>query len=159
MAAGGHSTTSISQKLRMTRTTMYACMKRQPAVAEAIARGRAKLEHALVHTLARKALDGDSIAAMFLLKARFNYRDQVGCQDGCQRERDGRGWAGLDRDLQALAQLQAGSGGAKDDGVAARGVGILETPLEAAAVTGYQGEGVTHAFWGNQLGRHLQVQV
>ena len=44
-------------------------------VAQAMQRGSAKAHHQLVSRLYQKAMDGDTIALLFLLKTRFGYRE------------------------------------------------------------------------------------
>jgi len=81
LAAAGFTDTTIAARLRISASTLRECRKRDPLVAEALARGRARLEDELVHGLMRQAREGYAPAAMFLLKTRCGYRE-TGSPDG-----------------------------------------------------------------------------
>jgi hypothetical protein len=81
LAAAGFTDTTVARRLGIGNATLRECRKRDPAVAEALARGRARMEDELVHGLMRQARDGYAPAAMFLLKTRCGYRE-TGATDG-----------------------------------------------------------------------------
>jgi hypothetical protein len=70
---------TIAAQLGVDRSTLRAMRRRQPEVDEALARGRSRLEDALVHSLLRRAMNAKDpsgmAAAAFLLKARCGYRE------------------------------------------------------------------------------------
>ena len=80
LASRGCTKPTIARALRIGVKTLRACRKRQPEVAEAFERGEAMLHDSLFKVLLDEAHNKDSgkraICAMFLLKARFGYRDQ-----------------------------------------------------------------------------------
>ena len=75
MAADGHADASIAKSLRMHRETLRLCRRRQPEVQEALDRGRAALEDELTHILLGQAREGNTVAAIFLAKARCGWRE------------------------------------------------------------------------------------
>lgn len=75
LARGGHTKRSISAKLRVDHKTLAKIADRQPEVAEALEAGRALHEADLVDALTARALAGDVVPALFLLKARHGWRE------------------------------------------------------------------------------------
>lgn len=75
MARLGHPVPGIAAALGISREGLNACRKRQPEVDEAIAQGRAGLEHELASGLVEAARKGNIVAAIFCLKSMFGYRD------------------------------------------------------------------------------------
>jgi hypothetical protein len=75
LAAGGLCDSTIATRLRMHRGTFRDVRARQPEVEEALQRGRGLLEDELCHLLLSKARKGDTIAAIFLAKARCGWRE------------------------------------------------------------------------------------
>ncbi len=81
LAAIGLSNTSIAAACGVTPGTLKRAAERQPEVALAIARGRQILEQELAELLLAKARNGETVAQIYLSKARCGWRDQ-GPQDG-----------------------------------------------------------------------------
>lgn len=75
LASAGHSDTSIARALRINRETFRNIRQRQPEVDEALARGRASLEDELTNILLGKARSGETVAAIYLTKARCGWRE------------------------------------------------------------------------------------
>jgi hypothetical protein len=75
MARDGATDTTIARTLRIARDTFRSIRQRQPEVEEALARGRAVLEDELTHILLAKARGGETVAAIYLTKARFGWRE------------------------------------------------------------------------------------
>lgn len=75
LAREGATDTTISRALRVARSTFRDLRQRQPEVEEALARGRAVLEDELTHILLAKARGGETVAAIFLAKARCGWRE------------------------------------------------------------------------------------
>jgi hypothetical protein len=76
LAASGHSKVGIARGLNTSTNTLARWIDEQPALQEALARGRASELLALHNVLYRAATEkGNIVAAMFLLKARSLCRD------------------------------------------------------------------------------------
>jgi hypothetical protein len=75
MAAEGAADATIARALKIVRSTFRDIRRRQPEVEEALARGRAVLEDELTHILLAKARGGETVAAIYLTKARFGWRE------------------------------------------------------------------------------------
>lgn len=74
-AANGATLKGIAAKLRMDRGTLVECRKRQPEIDERLAIGGGVHETELVDILTEKARGGETVAALFLLKARHGWRE------------------------------------------------------------------------------------
>lgn len=75
LARGGLTDTSIARALKINRETFRIIRQRQPEVDEALARGRAVLEDELTDILLNKARNGETVAAIYLTKARCGWRE------------------------------------------------------------------------------------
>jgi hypothetical protein len=75
LAASGHSIVGIARGLNTSKERLHRWMNEDPALAEALARGRESERFVLHNSLYRAAVKGNVIAAMFLLKARHGYRE------------------------------------------------------------------------------------
>ena len=75
LARGGLTDTSIARALKINRETFRIIRQRQPEVDEALARGRAVLEDELTDILLSKARNGETVAAIYLTKARCGWRE------------------------------------------------------------------------------------
>jgi hypothetical protein len=75
LAATGHSVVGIARGLDTSNDTFRRWIEEDPALAEALARGRESERFALHNVLYRAARRGNIVAAMFLLKARHGYRE------------------------------------------------------------------------------------
>ena len=75
MASEGATNTTIAKRLKINRDTLLEIRKRQPEVEEALARGRGALEDELTDILLTKARKGETVAAIFLAKARCGWRE------------------------------------------------------------------------------------
>src|SRR5439155_9887771 len=75
LAAAGHSVVGIARGLSTSKDTLRRWMEEDPALADALAQGREAERFALHNLLYRKAMRGNVICAMFLLKARHGYRE------------------------------------------------------------------------------------
>ena len=75
LAASGHSIVGIARGLNTSKDTLARWLDEDPALAEALARGRESERFELHNILFRAAKRGNVIAAMFLLKARHGYRE------------------------------------------------------------------------------------
>lgn len=80
LAARGVAEATMAKALRMGKDAFRAAKNRDPAVQEAIDRGRAVEHDKLVGILHEQAMAGQYVPAMFLLKTRHGYREgeQVG---------------------------------------------------------------------------------
>ncbi|MBC7285693.1 hypothetical protein [Hoeflea sp.] len=80
LAARGVAEATMAKALRMGKDAFRAAKRRDPAVQEAIDRGRAVEHDKLVGILHGLAMAGQYVPAMFLLKSRHGYREgeQVG---------------------------------------------------------------------------------
>jgi hypothetical protein len=74
LSARGVAEATIAKALRMGKDAFRAAKRRDPAVQEAIDRGRAVEHDRLVGVLHEQAMAGQYVPAMFLLKARHGYR-------------------------------------------------------------------------------------
>ena len=81
LAAKGCSETTIAYALGVCDKTWRRWKKDIPELLEALAVGRAREHDKLVGMLHEKALKGDIIAAMFLLKCRHNYKEGAVIED------------------------------------------------------------------------------
>lgn len=75
LSARGVAEATIAKALRMGKDAFRAAKRRDPAVQEAIDRGRAVEHDRLVGVLHEQAMAGQYVPAMFLLKARHGYRE------------------------------------------------------------------------------------
>jgi hypothetical protein len=75
LAARGVAEATMAKALRMGKDAFRAAKRRDPAVQEAIDRGRAVEHDKLVGILHGLATAGQYVPAMFLLKARHGYRE------------------------------------------------------------------------------------
>lgn len=75
LAAAGLTDTSIARALKINCETFRCIRQRQPEVDEALARGRAVLEDELTDILLGKARNGETVAAIYLTKARCGWRE------------------------------------------------------------------------------------
>lgn len=75
LAARGVAEATMAKALRMGKDAFRAAKRRDPAVQEAIDRGRAVEHDKLVGVLHDLAMEGQYVPAMFLLKARHGYRE------------------------------------------------------------------------------------
>jgi hypothetical protein len=75
VASRGCAERSIAAALGVDYKTWQKWREEHPKLKEAYNNARATEHDALVNVLFEKALSGDNIAAMFLLKCRHNYRD------------------------------------------------------------------------------------
>jgi hypothetical protein len=76
LAANGHSVVGIARGLNTSKAIVARWCDEDPALAEALARGRESERFALHNVLYEQATEhGNIVAAMFLLKARHGYRE------------------------------------------------------------------------------------
>jgi hypothetical protein len=75
LAARGCNETTIAYGLGIGVKTWRKWKKDHPELLEALELGRAREHDKLFGVLYRKAIKGDTIAAMFLLKCRHNYKE------------------------------------------------------------------------------------
>lgn len=75
LASEGHSQVGIANMLGTSADTLRRWMADYPELKEQYDLGREKERFTLTDVLYRKALAGDTIAAMFLLKARHGYKE------------------------------------------------------------------------------------
>ncbi len=76
LAAEGNTEETIATKLGMNRYTFIGIKKRDPALVAALQQGHGALGTELSHILLEQARDGNTVAAIFLSKARLGWRDQ-----------------------------------------------------------------------------------
>src|SRR5215212_9990622 len=81
LTAEGLTQLQIARKLGMSVRTFSERMKDDPAVAEAVAQGRAVEQGELVGILRQMARNGDAQSAMFLLRCRHGFSDRGGGND------------------------------------------------------------------------------
>ena len=74
MARNGVETATIAAALGMSVSAFRQVLNRQPEVEQALARGRAALSDELVNILLKQARKGNTVAAIFLAKARCGWR-------------------------------------------------------------------------------------
>ena len=75
LAARGVAEATMAKALRMGKDAFRAAKRRDPAVQDAIDRGRAVEHDKLVGVLHDLAMGGQYVPAIFLLKARHGYRE------------------------------------------------------------------------------------
>ncbi len=75
LASEGHSQLGIANMLGASADTLRRWLSEYPDLKEQYDLGREKERFALTDMLYRKAMAGDTIAAMFLLKARHGYKE------------------------------------------------------------------------------------
>lgn len=75
LAGRGVAEMTIAKALRMSRDAFRQAKRRDPAVQEALDRGRAVEHDKLVGVLHEQAMKGAFVPAIFLLKSRFGYRE------------------------------------------------------------------------------------
>jgi hypothetical protein len=75
LASEGHSLLGIANMLGTSPDTLRRWMKEQPELREQYDLGRERERLTLTNILYQKALAGDAISAMFLLKARHGYKE------------------------------------------------------------------------------------
>jgi hypothetical protein len=71
----GHTKLGVANMLGTSADTFRRWLAEYPELAEQYELGRGRQEFALSNMLYRKAMDGDTIAALFLLKAKFGWRE------------------------------------------------------------------------------------
>jgi hypothetical protein len=76
-AAAGVPLAGIATMLGCSASALRACRERQPALDEALTAGLSSLEYELVGLLMKAARKGAFVPALFLLKAKFGYRDSA----------------------------------------------------------------------------------
>ncbi len=88
MASNGAGKKTIASALGTSDKTFHAWVQEYPDIAFAYAKGQEQERVKLHHSLFRRAMDMKSnsgaAAAMFLLKARHNYRENEPVQDGAR---------------------------------------------------------------------------
>lgn len=67
---------AVAQRLQIDRETLMRLRERDPRVNNAFDRGRAALEEKIASKLIEKADKGDTVALIFLAKARLGWRDR-----------------------------------------------------------------------------------
>ena len=77
MASRGHTEKDIARALGMSATTWTRIKGDEPAAQDALDEGRSIEHSALYGKLYEKAMAGDIVALLFLLKCRHNYRETV----------------------------------------------------------------------------------
>lgn len=75
LAALGHSAVGIARGLNTSADTLRRWIDEHPELGEAIARGREAEEFALHNVLYRAAMKGNIVAAIYLTKAKFGWRE------------------------------------------------------------------------------------
>lgn len=75
MGAAGHRLQDAAARLGVSRRTLGRILQADEATERAWALGRSELHEKIISTLISKALGGDTIACLFLLKAGFAYRE------------------------------------------------------------------------------------
>jgi hypothetical protein len=75
LAATGWSVVGIARVLGTTQPVLSRWLSESAALAEAFARGRERERYALHNKVFRAAMDGNVVAAFFLLKCRHGYRE------------------------------------------------------------------------------------
>jgi len=76
LAAEGATDETIAARLGINRHTITELKKRDPALVAALQQGHGALGTELSHILLEQARDGNTVAAIFLSKARLGWRDQ-----------------------------------------------------------------------------------
>jgi hypothetical protein len=75
LAAKGHSLVGIRRGLNVSHVVLNRWLDEYPDLAEALAQGRASEEFEMHNVLYRAAKKGNIVAAMFVLKSRFGWRE------------------------------------------------------------------------------------
>ena len=75
LAATGHSVIGIARGLNVSHVVLSRWLDEYPAIREALNQGRAEEEFALHNVLFRAAMKGNVVAAIYLTKARFGWRE------------------------------------------------------------------------------------
>ena len=75
LSSEGHSILGIANMLGTSADTFRRWCREYPELQEQLELGREKERFALTDLLYRKAMGGDTVAAMFLLKARHGYKE------------------------------------------------------------------------------------
>jgi hypothetical protein len=75
LASEGHTVVGIANMLGTSANVLRRWLNEDPELKEQFELGRERERHALTDMLYRKAMGGDTIAAMFLLKARHGYKE------------------------------------------------------------------------------------
>lgn len=75
LAAKGVRQRDIGRAIGVSQQVWNRQREAQPEVADALAAGQQKMHDALVHKLYEKAVEGDTVSLLFLLKCRFGYRE------------------------------------------------------------------------------------
>lgn len=75
MVRNGHNRDGIAQALGTNKSTLKACISRQPEVEDALEQGRAALHHTIFSSLLQQGLDGYAPALMFLAKTQLGWRE------------------------------------------------------------------------------------
>jgi hypothetical protein len=75
MIAKGHDRPSVAAALKMSKSTLSECIKRQPEVEAALEQGRSALHSVIFSALLEQGLKGYAPALMFLAKCRLGWRE------------------------------------------------------------------------------------
>lgn len=75
LASEGHSQIGIANMLGVSEETLRRWLREQPELKEQYDLGRERERLTLTNVLYQKAVSGDAISAMFLLKARHGYKE------------------------------------------------------------------------------------
>lgn len=78
LAAAGSTYVGIAKRFRVSKETLTRWLDDDPALAESFEQGKDEEREKLHNALSVKALSGDIVAAMFLLKSRHKYDDKAG---------------------------------------------------------------------------------
>ncbi len=78
LAAAGSTYVGIAKRFRVSKDTLTRWLEDDPALAESFEQGKDEEREKLHNALSVKALAGDIVAAMFLLKSRHKYDDKAG---------------------------------------------------------------------------------
>jgi hypothetical protein len=77
LAADGSTYVGIAKHFKVAKETLNRWLEEDTDLAEAFEQGKDEERHKLHNALSRKALGGDIVAAMFLLKCRHGYDDKA----------------------------------------------------------------------------------
>ncbi len=77
LAADGSTYVGIAKHFKVAKETLNRLLEEDVDLAEAFEQGKDEERHKLHNALSRKALGGDIVAAMFLLKCRHGYDDKA----------------------------------------------------------------------------------
>ncbi len=78
LAAAGSTYVGIAKRFRVSKDTLTRWLEDDPTLAESFEQGKDEERSKLHNALSVKALNGDIVAAMFLLKSRHKYDDKAG---------------------------------------------------------------------------------